>query len=265
MIGHFGWTPDSKAVVAIIGADILTFDAASTGTPRKIFSADNASSFAYADAFTNNLSDFFRPPNGDEILFVGKGPDGMGVYRQSLAGGAPIAVVTDQGIDSTWTENQSGVQWSPDGARIVLTIHPAATPEFGYAYVVNADGTNLRRLTKYEVSSAVVDEEHTSWSPDGTRIALARWIMYDDGNIDPRPVVIVDVATGHEVEATNREVNGYNGWSWSPDGSMILEVPGDGSDDAAKVMQVDAGTGQAHELGWTSPNAATWQRTVPKH
>lgn len=264
-VGHFGWTPDSKSVVAVIGAKIYAFDVARPGVPRTIFTADNAGIFGYADSFNNNLTDLFRPPNGDEILFVGRGPEGMGVYRQSLAGGTPIAVVTDQDIDSTWTSNQSGVQWSPDGTQIVLSIHPDATPEFGYAYVVNADGSGLRRVSKFTLPPGyVVDEEHASWSPDGTKIAFARWINDAEGNVDPRPVVIADVATGHEVEASNREVNGYNGWSWSPDGSVILEVPGDGSDDATKVMQVDAGTGQASELGWTSPNAATWQRTVPK-
>jgi hypothetical protein len=262
-IGHFGWTPDSRSVVAVIGGDIFAFDPTATAEPTLLLHVP--SGLDYLDTFNNNLSDIFRPPNGDDILFIGTGPRGAGLYRMRLVGADPIAVVTDQTIDSTWSSNQSGAQWSPDGTRIVLTIHPAATPQFGYAYVVNADGTDLRRLTKYEVSGAVVDEEHASWSPDGTRIALARWIMYDDGNIDPRPVVIVDVATGHEVEASNREVNGYNGWSWSPDGSVILEVPGDGSDDAAKGMQVDAGTGQARELGWTSPNAASWQRTVPRN
>ncbi|HET9085873.1 MAG TPA: hypothetical protein VFN41_15855 [Candidatus Limnocylindrales bacterium] len=262
-IGHFGWAPDSRSVIAVIGSDIIAFDAARAREPKVIVKADGGTSFSYLDRFNNNLSDLFRPPNGDEILFVGKGPKGMGLYRKPLAGGAPIAVVTDQDLDSTWSSNQSGAQWSPDGTKIVFSVHPAATPDFGFAYVANADGTDLRRLTKFDIPDAVIDEEHASWSPDGTRIALARWINYPDGNVDPRPVVIVDVATGHEVEASNREVNGYNGWSWSPDGSLILEVPGDGSDDAAKVMQVDAGTGQASELGWTSPNAASWQRTVP--
>jgi dipeptidyl aminopeptidase/acylaminoacyl peptidase len=262
-IGHFGWAPDSTRVVAVVGADILAFDTAGTGLPKAIFTADNPAMFAYMDGFNNNLGDLFRPPNGDEILFVGRGPKGTGVYRQPLAGGAPIPVVTDQMIDSTWSSNQSGVQWSPDGRRIVLSIHPNATPDFGYAYIVNADGTGLRRVSKADIPGSVIDEEHASWSPDGTKIAFGRWINDADGNVDPRPVIIVDLTTGDEIEASNREVNGYHGWSWSPDGSTILEVPGEGSDDATKVMEVDAKSGQAHEVGWTSPNAGSWQRTLP--
>jgi WD40-like Beta Propeller Repeat len=261
-IGHFGWTPDSKAVIAIQGGNIVAFDLHGTGTPRALFEGGAAAGFY---AFNADLTDIFRPPNGDEILYVGPGPKGAGVYRQALAGGDPIPVVTAQTIDSTWSSNQSGPQWSPDGTQIVLTIHPNVTPDFGYAYIVNADGSDLRRVSKVDEPGTVIDEEHAAWSPDGTKIAFNRWLNDADGNVDPRLVVIVDVATGVEVEASNREVNGNNGWSWSPDGSMILQVPGEGSDDATKVIEVDAKTGQAHELGWTAGSAPNWQRTLPAH
>jgi Tol biopolymer transport system component len=173
--------------------------------------------------------------------------------------------VTNETVDSTWSSNQSGAQWSPDGTQIVLTIHPNATPDFGYAYTVNADGTNLRRVGTFEaeIPGYVIDDEHAAWSPDGNRIAFNRWIMGPDGSADPRPQVIVDLATGAERQASNREVNGYSGWTWSPDGSTILQVPGDGSEDAGKVIEVDPTTGQAHQLGWTAGGAASWQRTAP--
>ena len=260
-MGYFGWTPDSRSVVAVIGADIFAFDPTATAEPTILLRVP--SGLDYLDNFNNNLTDIFRPPNGDDILFIGTGPRGAGLYRMRLAGADPIAVVTDQTIDSTWSSNQTGAQWSPDGKRIALSIHRAATPDFGYAYIVNADGTDLRRLTNVEIPDAVIDEEHLSWSPDGSKIALGRWANYADGNVDPRPVVIVDVATGEEVEASNREVDGYDGWSWSPDGTKILQVPGGVSDDTGKVIVVDADTGQAQPLGCTARSAPDWQRTLP--
>ena len=260
-IGHFGWTPDSTAVIAVVGGNILAFDIEGTGPPRALFEGGAGTGFY---GFNNELTDIFRPPLGDEILYVGVGPRGVGVYRQALAGGDPIPVVTDQVIDSTWSSNQSGPQWSPDGTKIVLTIHPKATPDFGYAYIVNADGSGLRRVSEIDISDAVVDEEHASWSPDGTKIAFGRWLMLPDGGVDPRPVVIVDVATGEEREASNREADGYDGWSWSPDGSKILQVPGGNSEDASKVIAVDAETGLVDELGWTAGSAPSWQRVAPK-
>jgi Tol biopolymer transport system component len=262
-IGHFGWAPDSNAVIVVMGVDILAFDLQGTGSSRTIFQGADGTRF---NSFNDNLTDFFRPPNGDEILFVGTGPKGSGVYRQKLAGGAPIAVVTDQMVPSVWDSNQSGAQWSPDGKRIAVAIHPPETPDFGRAYVVNADGTGLRRVGTDDDPGYIIDDEHISWSPDGTRIALGRWLMYPDGGVDPRPVTIVDVATNAETEAANREVNGYGGWSWSPDGSSILEVAGEGSEDAGSVIVVDASTGKAREMpGWSAAtsDASDWQRTVP--
>jgi hypothetical protein len=261
-IDHFGWEPDSQAVIAVVGADVFAFDLARTGSPRALFQGATAASFY---GLNNNLTDIFRPPNGDEILFVGNGPKGSGVYRQLLAGGAPIAVVTDKTVPSVWSSNQSGAQWSPDGKRIAFSIHPPATPDFGRAYTVNADGTDLKRVSKFDKPGYVIDDEHISWSPDGTRVAFNRWINDSDGNVDVRPVTIVDLATGTETEAANVEVNGYAGWSWSPDGSSIIQVPGDGSADPGSVIVVDAATGEARNVpGWTSvAGAANWQRTLP--
>jgi Tol biopolymer transport system component len=262
-ITHFGWMPDSKAVIAVVGADILAFDLQGTGTPRPVFKGGSAASF---NSMNDNLADIFRPPSGDEILFVGIGPDGPGLYRQELAGGTPVAVVTSKTVPSVWTSNQSGAQWSPDGTRIAVSIHTPESPDFGRAYIVNADGTDLHRVGAADIPGSVIDDEHISWSPDGTRIAFARWINGPDGSVDPRPVTIVDVASGAETEASNTEVNGYGGWSWSPDGSSIIEVPGDGSADAGFVIVVDASTGKSRRMSsWTpaTDGASDWQRVLP--
>jgi Tol biopolymer transport system component len=67
--------------------------------------------------------------------------------------------------------------WSPDGRRLAFVsfdddnapVCPAAScPPSGELYVVGADGTGLRRLTRSKA-----DDEHPSWSPDGSRIAFA--------------------------------------------------------------------------------------------
>ncbi len=67
--------------------------------------------------------------------------------------------------------------WSPDGQRLAFvsfadhngTVCPAdSCPPNGEIYVVNADGTALTRLT-----ASKADDEHPTWSPDGSRIAFA--------------------------------------------------------------------------------------------
>ena len=70
-------------------------------------------------------------------------------------------------------------------------------------YVINADGSGLRRLT---------DGLDPAWSPDGTKVAFARWR-------DPRGIYVIDQDGSNETLVF--------GWSqakapaWSPDGSRI--------------------------------------------
>jgi len=70
-------------------------------------------------------------------------------------------------------------------------------------YVINADGSGLRRLT---------DGMDPAWSPDGTKVAFARWR-------DPRGIYVID--------EDGRNETLLFGWSkakapaWSPDGSRI--------------------------------------------
>jgi TolB protein len=60
-------------------------------------------------------------------------------------------------------------QWSPDGRRIAVTVlNITARPRLGSAiYVLNADGSNLRRITPMRLIAGNPD-----WSPDGRRIVF---------------------------------------------------------------------------------------------
>jgi Tol biopolymer transport system component len=267
-VGHLGWTPDGQRVIVERSGSLSAFDAATTGEPTDLLlgSGDGSvGSFEFLDGFNNSLTDVFRPPDGDEILFVGVGSEGSGLYRQPLAGGDPVALITDRTADIPFVR-VAGAQWSPDGTRIAFTVHEPANPDNGRAWIMNADGSGLERISELDLPPGhVIDEEHVSWSPDGTRIAFGRWISDQEGNVDVRPVVIVDLATRAETESSNVEINGFGGWSWSPDGSSIVQVPGDGSEHVGQVLVVDAATGEMRQVGWTAnpANGPSWQRTVP--
>jgi Tol biopolymer transport system component len=91
----------------------------------------------------------------------------------ALAANGPIAFASDdalwrldEGVEQRLPNGEGGgwPAWSPDGSRIAF----ASVRRKGI-WVMNADGTSLRRVT----TSPTIDVEPT-WSPDGRRLAFVR-------------------------------------------------------------------------------------------
>jgi TolB protein len=109
--------------------------------------------------------------------------------------------------------------WSPDGTRLAFVsfddgnappCSAASCPPSGELYVVRADGTGLRRLTRSKA-----DDEHPSWSPDGSRIAFASG--FDVRSQGHRPWLMVIRASGGRALRIGR-MSGVIDPSWSPAG-----------------------------------------------
>lgn len=270
-IRYLGWSPDSRRLVVIPNdGSLVAFDAVSQAQPKTLLEPffDAAGrlheGIDVGDGYNIDLADLFRPPVGDEVLIPYDGPSGYGLYRQPLDGSAPIAVLTTATTTVPFGKVES-ISWSPDGRRIVFGLRPPGEEVGARAWIINADGTDLRRLTSLELPAEyTVSEAHMAWSPDGTRVAIQRWIAnYDAGDAGPRPITVADVATGEDHEIGPNNVNGYASWGWSPDGTSVLEVPAPPSDDADAAIIVDAATGAVTRYGWDAGSAATWQRTLP--
>jgi hypothetical protein len=268
---YLGWSPDSRRLVVITNqGKLLAFDAKAGAQPTTLIepSVDTTGrlhqGIDVGDGYNIDLADLFRPPAGDEILQIYAGPEGNGLYRRPLDGGAPIAVLTAATSKVPFGKLENAT-WSPDGSRIVFSVVPPGEEAGGRAWIINADGTGMRRLTNLELpGNYTISEAHMAWSPEGTRVAIQRWIADDTaGDPGPRPITIADVATGEDREVGPNNVNGYVSWGWSPDGTSILEVPSPPSDDADTAIIVDAETGEVSRHGWDAGSAATWQRTLP--
>jgi Tol biopolymer transport system component len=169
------WAPGGRRLVVSFGWDIYIVNRDGTGRKRltRGVSADD-----YAPAWS---------PDGAWIAFTGNG----GLYRIRTDG---------TGLRFLGPGDEAG--WSPNGKRIVFTVHRL----FGGRdiYSMRADGTDRRLLTRSRI-----DEYAPAWSPGGTRIAYTRgferdvWVMNADGS--NKHQLVPDAAAP----------------SWSPHGAFV--------------------------------------------
>jgi len=112
--------------------------------------------------------------------------------------------------------------WSPDGTRIAYASSGETSDEDQdelEIYVMNADGSESRRLTSDHILDA-----NPAWSPDGERIAFAHLTGVGKENADG--VIVVMDATGNggveitrHPDAPDTVFDAYP--AWSPDGRLI--------------------------------------------
>ncbi|MEO6865597.1 MAG: DPP IV N-terminal domain-containing protein [Gemmatimonadaceae bacterium] len=155
--------------------------------------------------------------------------------------------------------------YSPDGQHIVFSGFTDGVTDL---YVVDADGKNLRPLTRDRYGDLM-----PSWSPDGTRIAFATDRASTDLptlKLGKLQIAIYDLQSG-----TSRVLPGQEGLNinpvWSPDGRSIAYVSDRngtaniylhnlGTDLDMRVTNVQSGISQFTE---TSP-VMSWSRATDR-
>ena len=148
-------------------------------------------------------------------------PDGRRIAVTSQYTGLPqvFVMATDGSGRVPVTSLQSGGlmgTWSPDGRRILFSSFDSRT------YMVNADGTGLRLITK-----DTLDEQFPVLSPNGARIAFMS-LRNSTDSVALMELYVMDADGTHAVRLTTTtgfSRGAFNEFpAWSPDGRRIAFI-----------------------------------------
>lgn len=198
----------------------------------------------------------FRPPDGTELLFVGRGRMEKGVFALDLATFAVRTIVK-----VAPPRDLAGASWSPDGSRIAYWRWSNAADAEGFSakvHIVHADGSGDRLILS---PPGAVWSAHATWSNDGTRLFVAHG--FDAGLDDVRGYVLPADGSSAGVEVAPAgfvETECCAAWIWSPDDTRILGRPGPHGE---RQVVIDVATRTAQFAPWTAAGDPAWQRLAP--
>jgi TolB protein len=122
------------------------------------------------------------------------------IFYQNLATGA-------RKIFARYGGSNMSPAVSPDGSKVAMILSKDGWTDL---YVCNADGSDLRRLTK-----SPQDESSPCWSPDG------QWICYASKDRERRSLSKIQLSGGQPQRIPTNLVGNPTEPDWSPDGKWI--------------------------------------------
>jgi Tol biopolymer transport system component len=163
-------------------------------------------------------------PDGQQLVFASDRDGNREVYivdltsPPGLGSGGEVHNLS-QHKDPDWQP-----AWSPDGSRVAFSSHREDNWEL---YVVNVDGTGLKRLTDHPEN-----DFSPTWSPDG------RQLLFASRRFSDADLFVLDLDSNEVTQLTTSEWNEFDP-AWSPDGRWIAYVIQHGDQGDVYVMRAD--------------------------
>ncbi len=171
-----------------------------------------------------SCSEISRPEIEEKIL---KEIPGEVLFLADTSGTLQLYSMTLEGKDIRQITNDPekpimDAVWSPNGKKIAITVYMQKYHFYGgIIYVMDADGSNLQRVTLHEEAGEYFAVGHFPvWSNDSRKIAYSKIIipeMY--GNFD---IFVADLSDGTEKRLTNTINNFDVPRDWNPRNDKII-------------------------------------------
>jgi Tol biopolymer transport system component len=207
----FAWSPDSRSAVAVLGPEIgakrLVLIDTVTGAQQTI-----------AQGFFNGVS--FDPQGGS--LVYGRAaserfPPRSDVYRFEIPIGQSVRYVPP--VRLTHDHRSLDPLWGPGGQIVFAKQLGGKQRRYGpknELFLMNSQGSAVRRLTHTKVDPLLQGLFPTAWSASGNRL-LAEF----EGQ-DTSYAVTVNPLTGYQRPLTREREQGFVGTALSADGGTVL-------------------------------------------
>jgi Tol biopolymer transport system component len=196
------WSPDGRYMAYVTGnrANQDIFVMGANGADTRNLTADSP----------HDLSPTWSP-DSQHLAFESNRDGNWEIYLIDMCDGCdlnPRNLTHNAAIDSS-------PSWSPDGRRIAFISTRSDESEI---FVMNADGSNLHRLTRHSLT----DLQVPVWSPDGKQLAFT---SLRPGNWD---IYVMDADCGDLPECRDDRIRNLSQHTsqdsnpaWSPDGKWI--------------------------------------------
>ena len=147
------------------------------------------------------------------------------VFDSQRDGDADIYTIAADGTGVRQLTDVPGRDYEPDAGpdgKTVVFASQRATGESAQLYLMDIDGSNVRRLTFSAGGSGTVLDDYPEWSPDGTRIVFQRTVIPEDKKHVYADIWLIDPKTGQETALTNTTNIWDSTPSFSADGKALL-------------------------------------------